>query len=126
DAGSAESVPGPALGRAAGSRIAEYVIDRRVLGAIVGGRSRSVQVDIVDVLRRYACARERRAHGQMHARPIRAGCRHVVAVRAFPITQEQDPRGPWTRALEQDVAGRFTDRDAVALRIPRPARLARQ
>ncbi len=126
DAGGAQRVPGPALGRAARRRIAEDAVDRRVLGAIVGGRRRAVQVDVVDLVRREARARERVAHRLVHAGSFGVRRGHVVAVGAFAVAQQRHCAGRSLRALEQHEARRLADRDAVALRVARPARLARQ
>jgi hypothetical protein len=69
-------------------------------------------------------ARERGVDRQARAEPLRMRRRHVVRVGGFAVA-EQARRARVAVAFEQGEAGRLADRDAVAARVERPARLRR-
>src|SRR5262245_53512680 len=126
DPRSPEGVSGAALGRAAWDRAAKHAIEGRILRPVVGGCPGTVQIDVVDSVRGDTRAHERLGHGELNARSIGMGSRHVVSVGAFAIAEERYLSTARGRPLEKGEAGGLADRDAVARLVAGAAWRARQ
>src|SRR4029450_6123202 len=112
-------------GRAARRARPEHAADGTVLGDVVARRGRAVQVDVVDAVGGQARVVERGAHRGDGARAFGVGRAHVVAVVALAGTEQPAGRAI-AGALEEREGRGFADGKALALRVPRPARLGRQ
>src|SRR5207249_11371420 len=65
-------------------------------------------------------------HGDPCTQALGMGRRHMVSVRALAYAKKQDsPRSRAIRFLDQREARPFADRDAVPIRVKRPARSGR-
>ena len=128
--GRAQGVAGGAFGGRTRHTLAEHGQHSLAFGAVVGGRGRAVQVDVVDGVSPQRGRAQRSLHGHLRTQTLGVGRGHVVRVAGLARTQQPHRVGGqgWgigVGALQQRIGRAFADGDAVAACVTRPAGLGR-
>lgn len=126
DAGRAQGVAGPGLGRTGVQGAGEDRCHCGGFHAVVGRRGGAVQIQIAHCGRLQTGAVERTAHRQLRAQPLRMRRRHMVRVAGFAVAvQPQRGIRCGGRAFEQRKAAGLAQAQADPARVERLAHLRR-
>src|SRR5882762_2457963 len=118
-------MPRGPLGRAAARARAKKLVHRLVLGRVIAARRGTVKVDVIDLSRVQAGARERALHGKPCPSPFRMWRRHMVGSRTLADAEQANPGRARTRFFELGKTRALADGDSVPADVERAAGPAR-